>query len=56
MYIDICSSWTGERASGARNGWSSSAMRVAFMRVEIVDGEEEILNRRVRGGFTGRGG
>jgi len=27
-------------------------MRVVSMRMEIVDGGEEILNRRVRGGFA----
>ena len=52
MYIDICSSCSGESVAGARKGWISSAVRVVSMRLEIVDGGEEILNRRVRGGFA----
>jgi hypothetical protein len=49
MYVDICFSCWGESVAGARKGWSKAAMRVVSMRVEIVDGEREILNRGARG-------
>src|SRR5580700_386905 len=47
MYVDILSRslvvslWS---LGGPRKGWSNSAMRAVFIRIEIVDGGKEILN------------
>jgi hypothetical protein len=58
MYVDmlrrslVVSLWS---LAGPRKGWRSSAMRVVFIRIEIVDGGEEILNLSGRGKAIGNG-
>src|SRR5580692_4215426 len=55
MYVDMFSrslAVSGWSLAEPTKGFSNSAMRAVFIRTEIVDGGEEILNRRVRGGFA----